>query len=107
MEGGLNDSDLTPHLERPSAPLDHHLAGLIVVANHGAVRIRDVAKRARDVLVRSTQLQALTVSRDIPGEVLDCRRAVLLDVPARGRAAGHSDRVFGGDCSAHGDAPRC
>jgi hypothetical protein len=45
IEGGLNDSDLTPHLgKHPGAPLDHHLAGLIVVANHGAVGVGDVAE---------------------------------------------------------------
>jgi hypothetical protein len=48
--GRLNP-DLTQHLERPGSPFDHRLAGLVVVADHGAVRIRDVAKRApgRDV----------------------------------------------------------
>jgi hypothetical protein len=45
IEGGLNDSDLTPHLgKRPGTPLGHHLAGPIVVTNHGAVRIRNVAE---------------------------------------------------------------
>jgi hypothetical protein len=45
IAGGLNDSDSTPHLgKRPGTPLGDHLAGPIVVTNHGAVRIRNVAE---------------------------------------------------------------
>jgi hypothetical protein len=57
--------------ESPDTPLDHRFAGLIVVANHGAVMLGDVANEARDVIVRSTWFRALSVSHDIPVHVLD------------------------------------
>jgi hypothetical protein len=66
---------------------------------------RGLAERARSVIVRSTRLQALGIGHDIPGQVLDRRVAVLLDVPARGSVADDPHTVFSRAGAAHSVAP--